>query len=45
MILQKKSVRESRVDCSKLMVLDKRRPDNQKTLGEQIEEEQSSMSR
>ena len=28
-----------RVDCSKLMVLDRRRPDNQKTLGEQSEEE------
>ena len=46
MILQKKSVRVSRVDCSKLMVLDRRRPNNQKTLGEQkLKMKESSVSR
>ena len=39
MRLWKKSVRESSVDCSRLMVLDRRRRVDQKTSGQQTENE------
>ena len=38
MILRKKSVGEGRVDCPRVMVLDRRRVD-QKTRGERMEDE------
>ena len=39
MILRKKSVGEGRVDCSRVMVLDRRRRVDQKTRGERMEDE------
>ena len=39
MMLWQKSVGESRLDCSRVMVLDRRRRVDQKTRGERMEDE------